>query len=111
MKRMAALGIQGTAKYQESQYQGILQKDLAAAIKANSDCKLAVLRELKDKLIPSPSSKRARVLYEKVVWTGPPSESQCDLLVYIKNFGDDTGTLEGGGARTGLARVVESSPT
>jgi hypothetical protein len=51
LKKMASLGIQGSAKYQQSQFQGLLQKDLVAALKTSTDCKLKVLEALKDKLL------------------------------------------------------------
>src|SRR5437016_1547397 len=51
IKKMASLGIQGSAKYQQSQFQGLLQKDLVAALKTSTDCKLKVLEALKDKLL------------------------------------------------------------
>jgi hypothetical protein len=51
LKKMASLGIQGSAKYQQSQFQGLLQKDLVAALKTSTDCKLKVFEALKDKLL------------------------------------------------------------
>lgn len=42
LRRMASLGIQGAAKYQESQFQGLVQKDLLAALRDTTDCKLKV---------------------------------------------------------------------
>jgi hypothetical protein len=51
LKKMAALGIQGAAKYQESQFQGLLQKDLRAAMRDSNDCKLKVANTLMGKLL------------------------------------------------------------
>jgi hypothetical protein len=51
LKKMAALGIQGAAKYQESQFQGLVQKDLLAAIRDTTDCKLKVANSLMGKLL------------------------------------------------------------
>ncbi len=55
-KKIAELGLEGAAKYQN--YEGLLQKDLAKALKDSSTCKLTVLKELNDKILGSgPSSK------------------------------------------------------
>ena len=51
LKKMAALGIQGAAKYQESQFQGLVQKDLRAAMRDSNDCKLKVANSLMGKLL------------------------------------------------------------
>jgi len=51
LKKLGALGIQGSAKYQQSQFQGLLQKDLAAALKSSTDCRLKVFDDLKGKLL------------------------------------------------------------
>lgn len=51
LKKMAALGIQGAAKYQESQFQGLVQKDLLPAIRDSTDCKLKVANNLMGKLL------------------------------------------------------------
>lgn len=52
LKKIADLGIEGAAKYQKSEYQGVLQKDLTTLIQQGVDCKLKVWNDLKDKLIP-----------------------------------------------------------
>lgn len=51
LKSLADLGIKGAAKYQESDYQGVLREDLIDAINAQNDCKLAVFERLEAKLI------------------------------------------------------------
>jgi hypothetical protein len=60
LKKMKALGIQGAAKYQESQWQGLLQKDLRAAMRDSNDCKLNVVNTLLGKLLSAsvPASPR-----------------------------------------------------
>jgi hypothetical protein len=59
LKRIASLGIQGSAKYQQSQFQGLLQKDLATALKNSTDCKLKVFDALKDKLLSAATEPKA----------------------------------------------------
>jgi hypothetical protein len=53
LKKIADLGIKGAAKYQESHYKGVLQKDLAVLLQHGSKCKLEVWKDLKDKLLVS----------------------------------------------------------
>jgi hypothetical protein len=51
--KVADIGIGGAAKYKEGQSQGVLQSELAKAIKDGDDCRLAVSLKLIDKLIPT----------------------------------------------------------
>ncbi len=53
IKTLANLGIEGAAKYQDTGYKGVLQKDLAIALKNSADCRLQIWNDLKDKFIPS----------------------------------------------------------
>jgi len=46
------LGIKGAGKWKGEEYQGLLRQDLAKAVADASNCKLAVFKDLKDKLIP-----------------------------------------------------------
>ena len=54
LKKIADLGIEGSAKYQKKEFEGVLQKDLAALVKDNAKCKLEVFKDLKDILIVDP---------------------------------------------------------
>jgi hypothetical protein len=51
LKKMAALGIDGAAKYEEKQFKGLLQKDLRAAIQDRNQCRLKVADTLISKLL------------------------------------------------------------
>lgn len=51
VKKVADLGIEGAAKYQSNEYQGVLQKDLAALLSKDADCKFKISEKLIDKLI------------------------------------------------------------
>jgi hypothetical protein len=51
LAKIADLGIEGAAKYKNEQFKGVLQTELATAIKSNADCKLQVLKMLTDKLL------------------------------------------------------------
>lgn len=59
LKKIANIGIEGAAKYQQGQYKGLLQKDLTGALEINTNCRLQVLKELKEKLLnPLPSKPK-----------------------------------------------------
>jgi hypothetical protein len=51
LSKIADLGIEGAAKYKNEQFKGVLQTELATAIKSNADCKIQVLKMLSDKLL------------------------------------------------------------
>lgn len=51
VKKIADLGFKAAAQYSDSKYEGLLQSDLTAAIKSNTDCRLQIWHDLKDKLI------------------------------------------------------------
>ncbi|MEI7995597.1 MAG: hypothetical protein WCH01_11920 [Methylococcaceae bacterium] len=53
LKNLANLGIEGATKYQTSEYQGLLQKDLVEGLKSSTNCRLQVWDGLKNKLITS----------------------------------------------------------
>lgn len=54
--KVADLGVEGAAKYKSSEYSGVLQEQLATAIKSSNDCKLTVFTTLVDKMLPIHSS-------------------------------------------------------
>lgn len=66
VRKIVDLGIEGAGKYQSSQYQGVLQNDLANLLKESTQCRREVWKDLKDKLIPlskpqaSPATKKPR---------------------------------------------------
>jgi hypothetical protein len=51
LKKIANLGIEGAAKYQTSDWQGVLQRDLAEQLNRSRNCKLEVFKDLKDRLL------------------------------------------------------------
>jgi len=62
LKKIADLGIEGSAKYTTREFQGVLQEDLVELLKDRSNCRLEVWKDLKDKLIPKPPDTAALVL-------------------------------------------------
>jgi len=51
IKKLVDLGIEGAAKYEKSDYEGVLQEDLVKALETSTNCRLEVFRELKDDLL------------------------------------------------------------
>jgi len=56
IKKLANLGLDGAIKYQNTEYEGLLQKDLVSALKDSTNCRLQIWNDLKDKLISSSTS-------------------------------------------------------
>ncbi len=61
LKKLTNLGIEGAAKYQDTSYKGVLQKDLASVLKNSTDCRLQVWKDLKGKFEP-PKPKTSATL-------------------------------------------------
>lgn len=51
LKKIANLGIEGSAKYQTAEWQGVLQHDLAAQLNNSRNCKLEVFKDLKERFL------------------------------------------------------------
>lgn len=52
LKKLASAGARVEAKQRREEYSGFLQQDLAAAVRANSECRLQVFRTVFDRLLP-----------------------------------------------------------
>lgn len=55
VKKLADLGIEGSAQYSSNEYKSVLQSDLAKALKDNAACKAHVFELLNEKMISGPS--------------------------------------------------------
>lgn len=51
INKLVSLGIHGAVKYKKTNYENVLQKDLATSLKDSANCKLEVFRELKSKML------------------------------------------------------------
>ncbi|WP_455387739.1 hypothetical protein [Petrachloros mirabilis] len=51
IKKIADLGVEGAAKYQKTEYKGLLQKDLVRALQDSTNCRLQVWNDLKEKIL------------------------------------------------------------
>lgn len=69
VSKLADLGIEGAAKYQSREYEGVLQNEVAGLIQQTTNCRLEVFRTLQAKLItpsvrpipqPNPQSPSVR---------------------------------------------------
>jgi hypothetical protein len=59
ISKVVNLGISGAAKYKGGQSKGVLQKDLASAIKDGNNCKIDVFKALAPRMIPSLGAGRS----------------------------------------------------
>jgi hypothetical protein len=73
LKKIANLGIEGGAKYQTSDWQGVLQQDLAGQLNNSRNCKVEVFKALKDKLLASvpPEKPSSPAITISGVWRDP----------------------------------------
>jgi hypothetical protein len=60
IKKIANLGIEGAAKYQTSEWQGVLQQDLTGQVNNSRNCKVEVFKDLKDRLL-APVDKESKI--------------------------------------------------
>lgn len=58
--KVVDLGIEGAAKYTSGSSKGVLQKDLAEAVKKGNDCSLSVFNTLVEKMLPKKSSDASK---------------------------------------------------
>jgi hypothetical protein len=52
LKKLTDAGLSGSGKFTSEEYVGVLQKDLASALKNNADCKETVFKILQEKILP-----------------------------------------------------------
>lgn len=76
LKKLADAGVEAQGRIQKGSFQGVLQKDLVEAISRNENCKLQVLSELKDQLLP-PLPKPQSVKH--------PPVNAPDTAIYINS--------------------------
>jgi len=53
VKKIADLKIEAGTKFQSTEYQGLLQRDLLEALKDSANCKQNIYNDLKDRVLPS----------------------------------------------------------
>ena len=59
LKRLVNLGVEGAVKYQDTKYEGLLQKDLVRALKDSTDCKLKIWKDFKKQLFGPENNSRS----------------------------------------------------
>jgi hypothetical protein len=95
IKQIVDLGIHGAVKYQNSEWQGVLQQDLAEQLSQSRDCKLTVFHNLKDKLLSQVNggSKYGsqkpdsgyRIDIQYAVISNKGSDIGCDIQTFLKS--------------------------
>jgi len=97
IKGLVDLGFEGAAKYEKSDYKGLLQADLAKALETSTNCKLEIFRDLKGRILGiNPEnddplyiftlSGELDRIYESFQKTNPPPDV-AELLVTIYMIG------------------------
>ena len=59
--QLADLGVNGAVKYKSQKFKGVLQEQLATALKTTSDCRRDVFDTLANRLLPNPKAPSAQV--------------------------------------------------
>jgi len=90
LKRVANLGIEGAAKYQASEWQGVLQQDLAGQLNNSRSCKLEVYKDLKDKLFGQSQSSADRAKGAPQVNSAEFDSDTLAVSVYAASRQKDT---------------------
>jgi hypothetical protein len=94
LKIVGNLGFSSGAKYSRSDYNGILQADLAKALHDEQECRLEVFRRLQDKLLVSPpkssndAARKGAIAQPKIAWR-QPSESPNSFAIHWLSFVDN----------------------
>lgn len=83
VKKLASLGIEGAGKYQTSEYEGLLQKDITEALKSSVDCRLKIWQDLKSSLLLTMRSSSGTAHSDKKTF----STSQYSPEVQSPTFG------------------------
>lgn len=61
LRKLVEIGVGTDNKFKSESYQGLLQKDLAVALRDRSNCKDKVWNDLKDRLLPHPIPNAGKV--------------------------------------------------
>ena len=107
LKKLADIGIEGRADYRTSEYEGVLQRDLAKLINVMTECKQAVFLRLAEVMLvptthPSGASTGARA--SRAVRNPRQYHWQCDIRLFDDGSGDDiaSGRLNFGPITSGI---------
>jgi hypothetical protein len=93
IKQLVNLGVEGAAKYQSSEWQGVLQQDLAGQLSQSRDCKLRVFENLSNKLLskvndaPKYGSQKPdsgyRIVIQYAVISNKGADIGCDIQTFL----------------------------
>ena len=88
-KRLASLGVSGTADITSSSYQGVLQQDLPTTLKDVRECKLGVLEKLRTTLLPGIAQRTGPGAPSPDLIRSPSSATPIDVAK--SSYQDDYG--------------------
>jgi hypothetical protein len=114
LKKIANLGLEGAAKYQTSEWQGVLQQDLAGQLNSSRNCKVEVFKDLKDRLLasvpPPPSSITINGIWRDPTWGIMSQITQQRDTFHFTAWGPSClgGMFQSSGSGTIKGNVVES---
>lgn len=69
VKQLAEIKLETAVKFQNSEYQGLLQQDLAPVLKDSRTCKQSVFNDLKERLLPPPSNRKPIAAADRITVT------------------------------------------
>jgi hypothetical protein len=83
IKKLVDIGVSGATKYQNNEYYGILQKDLAGSINDSNNCRLKVFNSLKDLLLSQaiPSTTFSKSNSDGAMSEGVYGNTKCTTKV------------------------------
>lgn len=109
IKKLASLGIEGEGRYSNSEFQGLIQKDLSEALKSNVDCRRMLWNDLRRMLfsepmrgdsnsLPPESALNASTIiaidksaqFHGVGYRDMPNGRRIDRIVILDSQSDDT---------------------
>lgn len=88
LSKLGDLKLKGSAEYSKQSFRNVLQKDLAQAIAASDNCRLAVLTVLNGKLLPDATSSGQSVGSVTATGTGSAAIGISNGTVNIGNTSD-----------------------
>jgi hypothetical protein len=93
LRKLANIGIEGTAKYRTSEYEGVLQQDLAKVLNTTTECRRDVFLRLTEVLLPQATSESAsaadRARARTAVRNPRQYHWQCQVRVFDNASGVD----------------------
>lgn len=84
LKQLASLGLKGSGKYEDAQFQGLLQKDLLAALQTSTDCKVKLVPSLMATLLSATALGKEKFLESLMADIQVQSQQLSELEEVVK---------------------------